>query len=441
MRIAHLLPFLFTTLFTAIVAHAEVIVLDKDDWKIGIGGIAEFDAFTDSKGFLTESPGNVSVPQTGYDTNVGRTQFSIRNSRFSISAVAPEQDGIKTRGYLEFDLLGYDPNPNDAFAAGGPANSEGGFYSNPTLRVRHAYVAATHESHQLLVGQTWSVFGWQPNYVLSTISVQPVSGTMYERTQQIAYMNTQNGDVHSLQSAISISRPNERNSMIPNVEAGVRWSYKNRKSGFAAANSDIKIQPLSVAVSGAVRSYTVPTSATDAVQNGQTGAAFAVDAQVPLLAADGDSSAGSLTLTAEYTSGTGYGDEFSGWSGGLPQLVNKGAPANPNLDKGLGGFDASGNFHLVQLDSVNVQLQYHLSRGFFDVGYGLLHSNNIGSINTANPYDRAESLFVNYLHNFTKQLRAGLEYAQFTTHFAGGTTSGTGSATDNREMLATYYRF
>ncbi len=56
----------------------------------------------------TDTTGNKVIPDNGAN---GRTQFSVRNSRLAFSLEAPEMDSWKSKGYFEFDLLGFDPTP------------------------------------------------------------------------------------------------------------------------------------------------------------------------------------------------------------------------------------------------------------------------------------------------------------------------------------------
>ena len=133
-----------------------------------------------------------------------------------------------------------------------------------------------------------------------------------------------------------------------------------------------------------------------------------------------------MALVAEGTLGGGYGDEFVGWTGGLSQTTNgttvPATPTNPNLDAGLGGFDASGDFHVVQLRSFHASLQYHFPEGwdtFLTVGYGQLSANNVATL-TGATYDRAETLWANLFHDFSPQVRVGVEAGYYQTRYVSG---------------------
>ena len=75
-------------------AHANVNIVDKDDWKIGIGGFMESDMIFDSTRSLLESPGNSPIDLHGTPAgDHGRTQGSVRNSRVLLDVRAPAYEG------------------------------------------------------------------------------------------------------------------------------------------------------------------------------------------------------------------------------------------------------------------------------------------------------------------------------------------------------------
>ncbi len=439
------------TTFTALLAlllltpaaKAEITVYDHDGYTFGVGGFIEMDTIFDTTRSLPEVAGNNPVARKStFDGENSRMQFSMRNTRLAFSFGAPEVDGWKSRAYLETDFLGYDPSVS-------ATQSESAFYTNPALRIRHAYIAVQKDSIQILVGQTWTLFGWQPQYVLSSISVSPDSGTLYQRTPRIGATDSfKLNDTNSLDVGLSFVRPTQRDGTIPNVDFGVLWANDSRKSGFSSANSDMKTKAMSVGLSGTFREFEAPTSITQRSNNPAW--AGAADVLLPILASsDGKDTAGTLTLTGEFTAGRGYGDEFPGFSGGLAQQFASTQGSNTignnvDLDAGLGGYNTQGGFELVKLRTWNTQLQYFpCASTFVTVGYGQLFSSNMGDFKggvnqTASKlYDRSESYFANVAHDFTKNLRLAFEVAQYSTHYVSD-----GAMTrDNRAVMAAYYRF
>jgi hypothetical protein len=423
-------------------AFAAVTVVDKDDWKFLIGGFAEMDTVHDSTRSLTEVVGNTPIDRPGtFAGDNGRTQFSTRNSRLAFTILPPVQDDWKSKGYLEFDLLGYDPTP----AAG--TNSEASFFSNATLRVRHAYLNAESSGWSILAGQTWSLFGWQPYYVISTVAPSPGPGVLYQRTPQVtASKLIEFSDENKLQTALSMARPSQRDGEIPNFDAGLRLLLGGRRSGFASATSEVTAEPMSVAVSGSYRQFTTANGTTSAAGTSHSsGSAGAVSILLPLLTtSDGKDASNTLTLTGEFTEGRGYADEFSGLSGNLSQMPNgAGASGSTNLDGGLGGFDSSQSFQLINLQSANAQLQYHFASSahiFATLGYSQVQLFNIAGLSpvTANKtlYDKTQMMFFNVFHDFTKQIRIAAEYEDLHTRYVDGVT-----AQDRRYQVSGYFRF
>ena len=431
-------------------AYAEVSLYDQSDLKIKLGGFVEFDALFDSSRSVGESEGSVPIARRNtFDGENGRTQFSLRNSRIALGAEGPAFTSWKPRAVLEMDFLGYDPaalNTNN--------QSETSFYSSPSFRIRHAFIQLKKNSTEVIVGQTWSLFGWQPFYVPNTVSVPPSTGTVFERTQRISVIQNFSPDGDSPQvfrAGLALVRPTQRDAQLPNVDAGIIWSLESRRSGFSSVNSDIRNQPLSLALSTTFREFKAPRAGNSVSDLVSTPAfAFALDTFIPLLAChDPVDTAQTLSLIGEYTFGRGYGDEFPNWNGGILQnsvnnQTSNTVGSNLNLDAGIGGYNSRQEFELVHLQSFSTQLQYHLSQSaFFTFGYAQVYSNNLSNflsgpgVTVSKLYDRSEIYFLNWVHDLSKQVRVGLEFSQFATHYVSD-----GAAThQNRIAVATYYRF
>jgi hypothetical protein len=450
MKARRIVLFLSLALFlmAAPPSAASVTLLDKDQWKISLGGFVEFDAIVDSARSFTEVIGNTPVDrQTSYNGLAGRTQFSIRNSRLAFTVEAPEVDSWQTKGYFEFDLLGYDPSPTQ----GSTVNTEANFFNNPTFRARHAYIAGATDGWDLMAGQYWALFGWQPYYFMPSIQVAPLPAMLYSRTAQARVTKSiQMPDNTTLfQAALGVMRPPQRDSSIPGFEGGLRLAFGSRTGGFTGgAVGPQKPQPMSIGVTGAFREFTIPTDTTtptgDLVH--YPGHALAVDALFPILASpDNKDVSNTFTIGGEFTTGTGYGDQFNSWTGNLPSPTQSaGAPpqSNVNLDAGIGGFDPLGSFQLVNLTTFNGYFQYHLdasTRTWFSGGYGRLYSDNIGSFTAASnkvPYYKEEVMFGNVFHDFTSHVRMGLEYAFVRTSYQDGMLTH-----NNRYQLSAWFLF
>ena len=422
-------------------AHAEITLLDKDDWKVGFNGFAEFDSITDSTRTLGEISGNASVAKRGSsDTESGRTQFSVRNSRFGFGITPPvTSSGWKSKGVLEFDFI---TSASVAVTAG---TAEASGFNNPAIRIRHMYFNSESNGLQFIAGQTWSLFGWQPAYVMSTITVAPISGQLFGRHARAGVMKTlQLNDDNQVQLAASASRPAQRDSDLPNLDLGVRWSNSARKSGYTGTYADLKAQPMSLGLSTTTRKFHTPKSTTPG-DNGTTYTnGIAVDGMIPVIASsDGKDTGNTLSLSGEYTTGRGYADLLTGWTGGTSP-ASYGTAANSDfLDAGFGSMNTAGTFEFFNIKTFNLQLQYTLPsecRSFISAGYGKLISNNasdfLTTLGATKSYDKSESFFANILHDFTPQIRGGLEFSQSNTHFADDS-----NGTNKRLVISTWFRF
>src|SRR6476620_11138284 len=102
-----------------------------------------------------------------------------------------------------------------------------------------------------------------------------------------------------------------------------------------------------------------------------------------------------LSVNAEFTTGTGIADLYTGLTGGalFPTLPNPGnldpAPLyRPNVDAGMVTFDADGNLKTIDWRAIVVGVQYYLpvwdGRLWVSGNYSQLKSNNIVSLTPEN---------------------------------------------------------
>lgn len=414
-------------------------LLEKDGWKFTLGGFAEIDGISDTTSGFTEVAGNGPVERPGTVAGErGRGRFSVRNSRLAFVVQAPPYHEWIASGTIETDLLGYDPAPGSA-----AGNSEAGFYTNPTLRLRHAYGQLTTESVQVLFGQTWTLFGWQPAYQPTSVSVPPVAGINYERTPQVLFVGTSRifDSVNTFQLGAAVRRPLQRDAGLPAFDAGIKLALNDIRAPYTSpSGSASDTQPLSVGLSGTYRRYQAPGTLGGA-DEAFDAKACAIGAFVPLVPSlTKDDHSSTLGISGELSVGEGYGDEFPGWTGNLPQFTA--SATNPlTLDAGIGGYDPAGAFHLVRLESWNIAAQYHFSDGktFMNVGYGRLGSTNAAALTPATgkfTYTLVEAHYVNLFTDVTTQIRVGLEYAGFRT------TYGDGLVRNNMRLAASgWFRF
>ena len=151
-------------------------------------------------------------------------------------------------------------------------------------------------------------------------------------------------------------------------------------------------------------------------------------------------------ITGEWSYGAGDELQFNGggFTGGLSAISSANGT---NLDAGsLGVSTLDGTISLVQIQSLNAQMQIFLPPSIGTIvtfGYGEIFSPNVLGLNGGTWNDDKE-MFVNVMQDFTKEIRVGLEYASFDTHYSpqfGTAGSKFSDAIDNRVQLSTWYRF
>jgi hypothetical protein len=422
----------------------------KPGVSVDIHGFVQSDFINTTTESFAETVGDGAVSRTAPNTNNGNTQFSLRNSRISLLGKESAGDW-NFKGYVEADFLGI-PNGSGTLATGG---SEYKYYTQPTLRMRHAYVEGdTNDGWQILAGQYWTLFGWDMDYVLATVAEAPVMGTLYERIPQVMVKKTV-GDEKGMQVqlAVSAEKPDQDIAQIPNLNAGVRLVMNDMKGYFCGSTGATKLQPLSVGLSerNAEYAWNDPNTNPNNVFNAtEWGSAVAADALIPILMANEGKDDASIVLTGEWTVGAGDTLAFNGggFGGGSkygtfpsPTVTTTGAAGyTTELDGGEGVFVAGSGLVLQQLESYNAQLQITLPRSIgtiFTGGYGEVFGLNGNALGES--YNDDSNYFVNVMQDVSKSVRVAAEYSMYSTHY---TTVGAGQVSnDQRFQVSTWYRF
>ncbi|HUJ25248.1 MAG TPA: hypothetical protein VLW85_04465 [Myxococcales bacterium] len=354
-------------------------------WKARFYGFAELDTMLDSTQSFTEIQGNSIIVKPGLTSNNGRFQETIRNSRLGFSLETPDYGGTRGYGLIEGDFFGFDPNAAYSTpAAGAPASqpSEAGFYTNPTFRIRHAWVKIESPFIDVLGGQTWSVLGGGGAFQPATVALQGINGEIYQRTEQIRVGKTVGFGAGKFEIEVAALRPYQRDVAIPDLSGMLRlqldgWTGYKSSGGTGGGLSGIQL-----AVSAVTKQFRAqpakPASVTDWVT--ATGTAFAVDAIVPIIPATKESHAGAMTIVAEASSGSGYNDSFTSLNAGIG---SPGAPPGAaasyatTIDTGAVGWDSSGKLTPVDYQSLLANLQYYVTNSFFFSGvYSVMASDN-----------------------------------------------------------------
>lgn len=429
--------------------------------SVEVHGFAQADYISDSTMSFNETVGDgkVIIPGVTSPATVasrtgdnGFTQFSLRNSRISLAAKESASDW-NFKGYIETDFLGI----NNGAAVGDNAYK---FWSQPTLRMRHAYVEADQtDGWMIMAGQYWTLFGWNMDYVLSTVAEAPVMATAYERIPQLRIQKSF-GDASGfqLQADISAEQPDQEISQVPTQLAGVRFLFNDMKGFFCSATGADKLMPLSLGISGRNALFVwgdgLSKPIPDKLDQSIWASAIAADVLIPVLPAAEGKDDPSIVLTGEYTYGAGDTLPFNGggfggstaigsYTSGAPALAA--IPGNANsfteIDNGAVAGKAGG-LTPVQLQSFNGQIQITLPKSvgtIVSAGYGEIFCLNasIAQLGAAGPsYNDDANYFVNVMQDLSKSTRVALEYDTFMTHYVNGT-----QGTDNRLQLSTWYRF
>jgi hypothetical protein len=401
-------------------------------WRSNLYGFVELNAMHDSTQSYGPSANNAMLARPGtYAAFHGRTQFTANNSLFGFMLKAPDWGRLHTFGQFEVDFFGV--QPSDAL--------EQQVYTTPSVRMRLFYFRLrrdffTRASVDLLVGQYHDLFAWGgAGFYPHSIAFLGVAGEVYHRNPQIRGTLTIPLCCVTLEVAAAAVRPVQRDSEAPDVQGGVKLSLDRWRGVGAQGFGQPDILPLSIGVSGLWRRFAV---AEFLPVPGEPKIAFgwgvAVDAFVPVIPARSPiDRKNALSLNAEFTTGSGIADLYTGLTGGalFPTLPNPGnldpAPLyRPNIDAGMVTFDADGNLKTIDWRAIVVGVQYYLpiadGRIWVSGNYSQLKSNNIVSLTPENSRGGVFYWQAYYDANayaaLTPAAQLGLSY-QYTHQFFG----------------------
>ncbi len=402
-------------------------------------GFVEADAISDSTRSFNDVAGNANIARSGTPAgDRGRFQTSIRNSRFGLKLSGPHSAEVKTSAMLEMDLMGNQP----------PNASEAAFFNNAGLRVRHAMIKLETPFVDVLAGQYWELFGWQSSFHPNTVEIQGVPGQVYSRTVQLRLSHVFKTAPVNVELALAGARPLNRDSALPDGQAGVRFMLNDWKGLHTAGSTGTGVDAAAIGVSGVWRQFKVlEFSAKPEAERTKTGAGLSIDALLPIIRATENGRANALTITASFVNGTGIADQYTGLSGGIgfPALPNPSgtmpAPTyTPNIDGGLVTYGADGRLHAINWQSYIAGIQYYLPpAGNVWVSANVSHmkSSNIDSWGDPSKVF-TESLWAdgNLFWDVDGALRVGAEYAYFRQKYADGQ-----DAKNHRLQFSAFYIF
>ena len=354
----------------------------RGNWFIVPYGYARVDDIEDStQSFADGIEPNLIARAGTYKGDHRRNTFTAKDSRLGIFVGAPTYQGIKSSAQIELDFYGLIPTDariNDTIV-----------FSTP--RIRHAFLKMETKIVDVIAGQYWDLFGWGASFFPSTVSYLGVPGEIYHRDPQIRIeKKIELGQVELL-GAIAAVHPGERDSGYPDGQAGVKVTYHGWNGAAIPGFSRPTLAPLSLGVSGVFRHFETPSFQLNPGSETATanGYGLAVSLLLPIIPVKSlDDRNNALTLTGEFSTGTGIADLYTGMDGGsrFPLLPNAtGLLPEPayasNVDPGLVTFDRYSNLKTITWNAVVAGAQYYLpvsnGRAWLSATYSRIWSPNI----------------------------------------------------------------
>jgi hypothetical protein len=409
----------------------------KAKWGVMLGGFFQADSIWDSTQSFNDAAVGGPVARPGsYAADHNRLNFSIRNSRLGLKFTAPEVGGVRSSGFVEVDFLGNQVN-------GTPPLTETQNFSNPSMRARHVYVKLENDYVNLLVGQAWHVFGWQPAYFPNTTALQGVPGQLFTRSMQVQLEHMIKGDAVSVDVAVAAVRPPQRDSGLPDGQGGLRLLVSKLKTYHVNGNGGaLVLDPASLAVSGLARRFRVKDLMNQAIDQKVTGWGVSVDALAPIIPASEDHHGNTLMVQGSFQTGAGFNDQYLGFTGGVvfpapanPAMTMPAPTYTPNVDPGIVTFNqGTGRLLPVKWTLFLVGLQYYLPpNGNFwiatnfsrttmsDVAsYGFTIPGALTAAQQAGLYTKAMWFDANLMWQVLPAVRFGVEYSQYRQTYLDG---------------------
>ena len=418
-------------------------------------GFTEFDSIHDSTQSFNDLAGNANMARSGsFAADHDRMTFGVRNSRLGFKLKGPETENIKSSAIAEMDFLGNQPQGSPS-PAGSPAVSESAYFASPTFRVRHMALKLETPFVDILAGQYWQLFGWQTAYHPSSVQIQGLPGQVFSRAPQLRLSHTVKTDAVNVEVAVAASRPPQRDSGLPDGQAGLRLMINDWKGMRTAGGAGTSVDPASIGVSGVARRFRLPEYATAPTKTQNiNGYGLSLDAILPVVPATASNWDNALTLTGSFVWGQAIADLFTNLSGGVSL---NGLPADASgkassfaldIDNGLVIFDANGRMRAIRWQALLVGLQYYLPtspfRMWIAANYSHMNSSDIqnivvgttGSNVNSKLFNKSDFADGNLFVDATQSIRFGLEYAWFRQTYLDGV-----KGTNHRVQLSGFYLF
>ena len=405
---------------------------EKPGWKFSFYGTAALNVVHDSTQGVGEGLNNNILPRPGsYRTEHDQLQFSARDSRDGFRVEAPEVSGLRVsaRGEVDFRGVTYpEISENDLYVFGG-------------VRMRHFYMEAKNPIVDILAGQYDDLFGWGgAGFYPNTVAYLGITGEIFHRNPQIRLTKELELGQVGVDVAAAAVRPVQRASGMPDFEGGLKIDFDGWKGARTPGYGKVDIGAIALGVSGIVRRLEPIEFEVDAGDSvGDWAWGYALNALVPVLPAeDKHDVANALTLTGEYSNGTGIADMYTELTGGvlwptLPDLQGDPIPPiyRPNMDPGIATFDGEGNLRTINWRAFVVGVQYYLpfwmGRVSVSANYSQLESDNAEQLtpvpNRQAVYDKATYFDANLFVRLTEDFRVAGSFQTVEQTFSDHVTT------------------
>ena len=458
----------------------------KNGLQVRLGGFAEFDFIDDSTRSFQEIVGNRPVLRSNTVQGAnGQFFMSPRNSRIILDVRAPERNNIKSRLFLSMDFIGNQP------AVGTSNVTEFSQTTSPDARIFQLFFLTETPVVDVKVGQDWSRFGFMSQYSRGQVSTAATPANMFNRWIQASVSKQlQVTDALSLTPVFSVERPPQADGTLPSFVGGIQIAHNGLKAPYNGAQAaDVSLKSLSLQISGVGRRLQANSGGTTgtgpAPGNGSltgtqpnlssqtyaTGWGVSSSLFIPIIPSRDGEIGNTAHVVMEGVTGAGIADFFNGLSWGVcSSTCGNAANSNfggstfgqTNIDGGLAAVSSkTGTFETIRTTSMMVHGTYYLpdnGKTWIGGGYGTIYSSNANQMtcgtgiglnatltatqcggatrSLSSIYDR-ESTYYGYLyHDFTQEIRAGLETNYTRTSYADRS-----NAENRRVQLSLYWRF
>ncbi len=329
-------------------------------WQMGFYGWVELDAIHDSTQSFSETilDQNIARPNTIAGDNP-RFQATPKDSRLGYKVAAPAFGDLKTSAQFEADFFGV--------VASNATQDQS--YTYASIRLRQYFAKLETPVVDLLVGQTFDLFGWGgQGFFPSTPHFLGVMGEVFHRNVQLRLSHVFETQPLNIEIAAAGVRPATRDSGTPDLQAGLKLTFNGWQGASAQGPRPAKSAPAALGLSAVGRRLAV-TDFQSLAGDPQIahGYGAVVSLFLPIIPARGKNLSNTLSVTGEVSTGTGIADLYLTLNGGVlfPSLPN---PKNvlpaptytPNIDNGIVTFDVDGKLRTINWQGMMVNAHYHL---------------------------------------------------------------------------------